>query len=155
MADREIKWQAPEFEERPKGMSWYWLSIALAVLMVALAVWQKNFLFGFFVVVAEILILMWSNKEADLVHFSIDERGVAIGDRKKHLYTELENFSVGDAEKEWPDIFFQFKNRLKPVLKIKIPKNMVEEIRGALQDQMREEEHRRSLLDTLEEFLGF
>ncbi|MEK9180567.1 MAG: hypothetical protein AAB897_04105 [Patescibacteria group bacterium] len=155
MANPEIRWSAPEFEERPKGVSWYWLSIIVAVIILGLAVWQRNFLFGFFVVLAEILVLVWGNRQAEIVNFSVTEKGIAIADRKNHLYSELENFSVNDAEGELADIFLRFKSRLKPSLKIRVPKSKLGEVRGVLGSALREVEHQHSLLDALEEFLRF
>lgn len=151
----EIKWRAPEFDPRPKGISWYWLSIILAVIIIGIAVWQKNFLFGFFVVVAEILVLVWGNREPEMVGFALDAGGFTVGD-KKHLYSEFENFSAeNDPEKEWPNLFLNFKSRIKPTLKIKAPKGRVGEIKQILNSALPEAEYQPSLLDAFEEFLGF
>ena len=75
----EIQWHAPEFEYRAKTMSWYWLSILLAVVILALAVWQKNFLFGIFVIVAEILILVWANREPRTLRAYFEELAAGAG----------------------------------------------------------------------------
>ena len=151
----ELKWSAPEFDTRPKGVSWYWLSIVVAVVIIGVAVWQKNFLFGFFIVVAEILVLVCGNREPDMVAFALDEGGLAVGG-KKYLYPELESFSTENIpDKEWPALFLNFKSRLKPALKVKIPKGQAGEIKRALTSALPETEHQPSLLDAFEEFLGF
>ena len=155
MADREIKWSAQEFDRRPKGVSWYWLSMIVAVVILGIAVWQKNFLFGFFVVVAEILVLIWGNREPGVVGFALDAGGLAVGN-KKHIYSEFENFSAeNDQEKEWLNLFLNFKSRIKPALKVKIPKARAGEIKRALASELQEIEHQPSLLDAFEEFFGF
>jgi len=156
MTPFQIKWQAPEFKYRPKSISWYWISIILAVILLGAAVWQKNFFFGFFVVAAEILILIWANREPPLVEFSLNEKGLSVGGREFHAYTEIESFSADEEmDAEWPDLFFQFRRRLKPVLKIKAPKNQMAEIQNALKAVLPQIKHEQSLLDALEEFIGF
>lgn len=65
MTSFEIKWQAPEYEYREKTVSWYWISIVVAALVIAFSVWQKNFLFGFFIVIAEMLFIVWGNRTPD------------------------------------------------------------------------------------------
>lgn len=156
MAPFEIKWQAPEYEFRPKGVSWYWISIIVAVLFVAFAAWQKNFLFGFFVLIAEILILAWANREPPLVEFVLNEKGLAVGGRKSYAYAEMESWSVDDfGETDWPSLFFQFHKRLKPALKIRVPKSRVPDLQKALKGTLPQVEHEHSMLDTLEEFIGF
>ncbi len=156
MANFEIKWQAPEFEYHHKDVSWYWISIIIAVVILALAVWQKNFLFGFFVILAEILVLTWANREPALVHFTITEKGLSLGDHKFYALADIESFSIDAREElEWPNLFFEFHRRWRPLLKIKIPKSQAAEIEKRLKTILQQTEHEQSLLDTLEEFIGF
>jgi hypothetical protein len=156
MAQFEIKWRAPEFEYRPKTVSWYWISIIVAAVIVGMAVWQKNFLFGFLVIVAEILVLVWANREPPLVEFTLNEKGVDIGGNKFHAWDEIENFSIDDyLETEWPNLYFQFRARLKTPLKTKLPKERMAEIQKTLQTILPQTKHDRSALETLEEFIGF
>jgi len=152
----EVKWTAPEFEYRPKSVSWYWISIIVAVIILAIAVWQKNFLFGFFVVLAEILLLTWANREPSLVNFTLTDKGLSVGDHKFYAFTDMESFSSDVSEgEEWPNLFFQFRRRLKPLLRIRVPKNQAVEIEKTLKTILRQTEHERSLLDALEELIGF
>lgn len=156
MASFEIKWQAPEFEYREKGVSWYWISIILAVIILGAAVWQKNFLFGLFVVVAEILLLAWANREPNLTSFTISEKGLSVGGQKFYALTDVESFSCEENnDSDWLNLFFQFRRRLKPPLKIRLPKKQFAEIRSALKTVLPQVEYQQSLLDTLEELIGF
>src|ERR1700739_3361867 len=98
MASFEITWQAREYDYPEKSVSWYWISIIISVLILGLAVWQKNFLFGFFIVVAEVLILSWANRTPPLIDFKLDEKGLLIGTEKQHAYSEFEAWSVENDE---------------------------------------------------------
>ncbi|MDO8536839.1 MAG: hypothetical protein Q7R94_01175 [bacterium] len=156
MASFEIKWRAPEFEYRQKTVSWYWISIIIAAIILGVAVWQKNFLFGFFVILAEILIMAWANREPPLVDFILNEQGLSLGGSKFYAFAEMESFSIDDySETEWPSLFFQFHSRLKPDLKIKLPKARMTEIQKTLQPVLAQVEHKHSMIDTLQEFIGF
>ncbi len=156
MASSEIKWQAPEFEYRPKGVSWYWISIIVAAAIVAVSVWQKNFLFGLLIIVAEILVLVWANREPPFVEFTLNERGLDIGGNKFYVWSEAESFGIDDyLETDWPNLYFQFKARLKTPLKIKMPKERAAEIQKTLQTILPQVKHERSALETLEELIGF
>lgn len=150
-----INWQAPEFEERPKGVSWYWLSIIIAAIILGISIWQKNFLFGFFVVIAEMLVITWGNREPGMVAFSLDDKGLSVGQHKKYSYAELDKFSVEESESEWKNIFLHFKSRFKPSLKIKAPASKIEEIKANLSSIVPEADHQPSLMDSIEEFIGF
>ena len=71
-------------------------------------------------------------------------------------FAEMESFSVDDySETEWPSLFFQFHKMLKPALKIKLPKARVTEIQKTLKSILAQVEHEHSMIDTLEEFVGF
>src|SRR5580700_3929311 len=97
----EIKWQAPEYEFQEKGVSWYWLSIIAAALIVGFSVWEKNFLFGLFIVIAEILFIVWGNQQPRLVSFVMNESGLEIGTTKKYQWKEFASVGVDDHENGW------------------------------------------------------
>ncbi|MDP3892652.1 hypothetical protein, partial [Nocardioides sp.] len=71
MEQFNIEWRAPEFYYREKGVSWYWLSIIAAIVILSVSVWQKNFLFAVFVVIAEILMLVWAGRKPREISFSL------------------------------------------------------------------------------------
>jgi hypothetical protein len=156
MSPFEITWEAPEFEYRLKGVSWYWISIIAAVVILGLAVWQRNFLFGFFIVIAEIMVLVWGNREPEMVKFKLTEKGVSVGEAEFHAYEEIAGFSLYDGHDEnWPNLSFEFRRRLKPALKIKLPKNRGAEIQKTLKLFLPQTEHQPSLLEALEELTRF
>lgn len=150
-----IKWQAPEFDYRKKDVSWYWMSIIVSVLILAFAVWQKNFPFGFFIVIAEIMVLIWASTEPPIIDFELNEGGISIGEKKFRAHKEFANFSI-DEERggEWSHVFFQFHNA-RPRLKIKIPAARIGELRQALKGILPEIKHEHSLVDAIEELIGF
>ena len=152
----EIVWQAPEFEYREKDVSWHWISVIVAVFLLSAAVWQKNFLFGFFIVVAEILILVWANQKPRTIEFKLDEKGFAIGKNTFYPYREIAAFSLNEeVGNEWTDLAFRFQRSFRPPLKIQIPKQRFSEIEKALAPVVPRIDFEESFLETLERLLGF
>ncbi len=155
MAKFEMEWEAPEFEFREKGVSWYWISIIFAAFFIAFAVWQKDFLFGFFVVVAEILVIIWGDREPRMLPFYLSDDHLRIGERKIHLIREFKGWSTDRNTEEWADIHFYFDSHWRAPLRMIVPHGRVEEVRKNLSPVLRELKHDMSLIDAIEKIIGF
>ncbi|HUZ93051.1 MAG TPA: hypothetical protein VNG29_03600 [Candidatus Paceibacterota bacterium] len=156
MAPFEFSWQAPEYEYREKGAAWYWISIVVAALVIGAAVWERNFLFGFFIVIAESLLLVYANRKPETMEFALNEHGLTIHGYKSYAYTDMESWSVDEfGDTEWPSLFFQFRRRLKPPIKLKIPKAKIPDVQKVMKPILPQVPHEHSMLDTLEELIRF
>lgn len=152
----EISWKAPEYEYHEKDLAWYWISIAVAVFFVALAVWQRNFLLGIFVILAEIMVMVWGNQKPRTLDFKMTERELTVAGTKSYAYAEIENFSVGqEGQGEWVEIFLDFRKKLRARLRITVHQEDLEEIRSIFASVLKEVEHEESLVDRLEKMVGF
>jgi len=152
----EISWQAPEYEHHPKDASWYWLSMMIAIIVLALAIWQRNFLFSVFIILAEVLILVWSNREPAMVEFALTDQRLTINHRVKYLLSDVEHFSIEPHDElDWPILALRFHRRFRPPLHVRAPQNLVNDIRNHLQLVLAEAPWEDSLADTLERFLRF
>ncbi len=154
MTSPEIKWDAPEFMPRHKQGSWYWLSIFIAVALLVVAVWQRNFLFGFFILVAEVLVLVWGSEEPRQIQFEINAKGISVDGKKFYAWNDLEAFSV-DEGPEFSAILLDFRHRFRPGLRIYSPTARLAEIRTALQAKVKEIEYEPNLIDALENLFRF
>ncbi|MDP3948815.1 MAG: hypothetical protein Q8Q17_02610 [bacterium] len=156
MEQFSIEWRAPEFEYREKGISWYWLSIIAAIVILSVSVWQKNFLFAVFVVIAEILILVWAGRKPKEISFSLNEKGLTISGNKFYPYSAIENFSVREGQsEEWRDISFKFRHGLHQRLNIKTPAKSLSKIEDVVSRYAEKTEPEDSFLDSLEKLIGF
>ncbi len=151
----EIHWDAPEFEYREKEISWYWISIIVAALIIAFSAWQKDFLFGFFIVIAEILFIVWGNKMPAVVPFTLTDTEINIGGYKIYLMKEFESWSVDSDGVEWADIVFYFRSHIHPPLALIAPEEKLAEIRMNMKTVIKEIEHQPTLIDSIEKFLRF
>lgn len=155
MAKFETKWDASEFEYREKDVSWYWISIIVAAVIIAFSVWQKDFLFGLFIIIAEILFIVWGNKTPKTIPFTLTDAELQIGGYKTYAMKEFESWSVDLDDGEWADMAFYFRSRLKPALSVIVPAAKVAEIRANLKTVLKEIEHEPTLVDSIEKFLRF
>jgi len=156
MEELKIEWRAPEFEYNEKGVSWYWLSIITAIVILSVAVWQKNFLFAIFVVIAEILMLVWAGRKPREILFSLNEKGLTISGNKFYPYSAMETFSVVEGRsEEWYDISLKLRHGLRQRLIVKTPTKNLAKIEGIVRHYVEKVEHEDSFLDSLERLIGF
>jgi len=155
MAKFEIEWDAPEYEHREKDVSWYWISIAIAVALIAFAVWKKNYLFGFFIVIAEVLLVLWGSRPPRVINFILTDEELSIHAQKVHSMKEFEGWSIEKNDETWADLHFYFRSRVKTPLRVIVPVARLGEIRTNLKTVLREIEHETSIVDSIEKFLGF
>jgi hypothetical protein len=156
--ETKIRWKAPEFRYYPKTAGWYYWSIFITLIFLAFTIWQKNFLFGFFIVVAETLIISWSSKKPALLDFALDEKGLTIGAQKSYSYTELKGFAKTDMDQDgssYTELILYFKPRIRNTLLILVPREKYEEIRAALEEKLPETEAELPLLDALGRIIRF
>ncbi len=156
-----ISWQAPEFESRPKDVSWYWLSLMIAIVILALAVWQKNFLFAIFVIIAWLVIIYLSRHSPTIWQFKIDEKGIEISlpksreARKFYPYAEIDGFDIKSNGDKYQELILKLKTKLSPYLKINIYSADEEKIRKFLLEFLPKEDYNASLVDSISKLIGF
>jgi hypothetical protein len=155
MASFEISWRAPEYEYREKDISWYWISIILAAIIIAFSVWEKNFLFGFFIVVAEILFIVWGNHTPRTVNFLLNQDHLHIEGGRSYLIKGFENMSVDELDDDWSEIIFLFHAKFRTPLKVLFPTGRLQELRTAMKTVLKEVPYEPTLLDSIEKLLRF
>lgn len=154
-------WQAPEFEYRPKDVSWYWLSLIVGIILIALAVWQKNFLFMIFVIIAWLVITVMANRFPAVWEFKIDEKGINIAlpkeksNGKFYPYAEIEGFDIHFGGEDYKELILKTKSKLSPYLKINIHVADEEKIKDFLLKILPQEEYNQSLVDSFLKLIRF
>ncbi len=153
--DTLFSWQAPEFEFVIKDVMWYWLSLIAGLILVFIAVWQKNFLFIIFIVLAEILIFSWAEKVPKIWKFSITGKGIKIGENKFYPFREIASFDIHEYSEEFSEVVFKMRGKFHPYLKIFIHSEDSGEIEKIISRFLRREELIVSLADVVGRIIGF
>ena len=151
-----LSWLAHEFEHRPKENAWFWVSIVGAVLLVAYAVWQNNLLFALFILIAEVLVIVWGNKQPEELRITVDSTGVRIGEHKFYPKSHIEAFSIIEHDHtDWHDLVLLLDRRYIPTVRIHVPEHHVAELHRRLQAMYPEYDHQESLVEVLERYFWF
>lgn len=152
----KIVWRAPAFRHYPKDVSWYWLTVLAAVFLFFFAVWQKNFLFGIFVILAEIAVFTLARRQPEMLGFKIDERGIEIAE-KFYAYDELTTFCLrpDNEDNNFQELILKKKVYFNPYITILIDNKIVSQARDIIGQKLTEEQYQDSLLDVLFRWLKF
>lgn len=151
-----LSWHAPEYEHRPKDSFWFWVSIAVAVLLVAFAVVQRNPLFGLFVVIAEVLLIVWGNRQPEELHVTADTTGIRIGTHRFYPKSHIDAFSILEhPHTDWHDLIILLDRRYIPTVSVRVPGHKVDELRARLSTLYPEYDHQESFVEILERYFWF
>ena len=151
---KEILWQAPEFKYQYKDISWYWLSIIIAAILILLAIWQKNMLFAIFIIIAETMVILWAKESPKILKFKLDKKGIHIDKIKFYDYENLSGFHIIE-EDGFGELILRTKSKLHPYIKILIKNGDIPKIKEFLKNYMDEIEYKESLTDHIEKMIGF
>lgn len=145
-----LKWSAPEYEYNPKDISWYWLLVIAVIIIVAISLWQKNFLFAIFMLIAVPVLFFWGRREPRLMELELDNKGLHI-DKEFLPYENFEGFAIEE------ELLFKKKGRLNPYLRLSLPEDDQEKsaIKKHLAGFLPEIEYKGSLVDAISKLLKF
>ena len=148
-----ISWRAPEYEYQHKGLNWYWVTIIVTIILLGISIWQKNFLFALFIVVAEVVLIFTANRIPPVWEFEISEQGVRIGEKKNYAYSHIEGFDIHPDTDEFNKLVLKLRARLRPYLIIRIPDTDSEEIEKRLEQILVRDSYEEPLSDVLSKIL--
>ncbi len=108
--EKEINWQAAEYRYFKKGWDWYlWVS-GIATILFIFALWQKNFFFAIFIVIAAVMVISISQRRPRIIEFKIDNEGIYIGKDTAYKYDEIEWFAIRNRPESLNEIIIKKKN---------------------------------------------
>lgn len=144
-----LKWSCSEFEYQEKNNTWFLAVIAATIIIGLFALWQGNFLFLIFAIIAALMVIVWSQKKPKIINFMLDDRGLWIED-VFYSYNKFDSFAIKPGS-----LMFKHKERFKPYLIISFNKNDLEGIRKHLLDFFPEMEYNNSLIEVFSELFRF
>ena len=155
--EKEVRWSAPEFHYYKKSVVWYWLVMLIGLILIALALWQKNFLFALFIVMAAVLTIGWGRREPKTVDFRLSENGLYIGENKFYPHESLVGFAIvpDHADPELSELLLQTKGRINAWLRVIIVTQRTPAAKKLLTEYLPEIEYRESISEHLGKILRF
>lgn len=148
------EWDAPEFIFRKKTNDWYWALGIILIIGIVIAVLDKNFLIGVFIVLAITLIYFLGQKQPGIVHFEISDQGVRF-DTNFFPYHNIDSFWIEDQAEQWK-LVFQVRKSITPILTVPIPEDInPSEVRDVLVHYLPEQEQQEPWAHRVSEQIGF
>ncbi len=147
-----ISWEAPEHEHHERDVFWYFFMAIAATLLVLLALWQRNFLFVVFIIIASATLLAWSKRAPRVHHVSIDETVLTIGNFAPHVLDSFTGFMIAHARQEspeWGKLLLQSKHKLRTHLTILVPRGKLAQVSERLLRQIPQLEYEESAMDAI------
>ncbi len=156
MEQETITWQAPEFEYYEKNSTWYlWLALG-ATVVIGLALWQKNFLFAIFILIAGLIIGFTGKRKPRDLSFELNASGLTINEKKQIPYEKMSGFAIiENQENEYGELFIKTKLVLDGDLRVQYPNALTAKIKNALPPSVPEIEYEETITDRLFKILHF
>lgn len=155
--ETEISWRAAEYDHFEKSPGWYAAVGGTALILFIIALWQKNFFFGIFVLLAGIMVIFLSNRKPSVLEYKFTEKGFEIGHGHGifYEYDKLDNFSLRSRPGRLDELILKRKITVNPFVRVPIDDRTAEKVRLFLVQKLPEVEHHDSMMDVLTDLLGF
>jgi hypothetical protein len=150
---KPLSWRAAEYEHTDKDTVWYIAVCGVAALLLIFAVWQRNFFFGIFIVLAAVIVIVLNRRRPRTVDFSIDDNGVAIG-TVRYSYEGFEWFAVQVRPGRLDMLTFRRKSSVNPYVHIPVDSVHAAKAQEFLREKLTEGEYEESLIDALAHLVG-
>lgn len=151
-----LTWQIPSHEHREHGFNFFVWIIAFMVILLLFSIWQKNFLFGIFVILAAGTLLFLSLQHPDTHEFSLTSSHIIFGNyQEEYSYDELSHFHIQEYSDTDIEIFFAFRNKKHAPIHMRIYKGDKEKIVAILREKkLTQKEIEISLFESVSKILG-
>ncbi len=144
-----LSWQAPEYERAERGAGWYLWSIVAAVVLVFIALWQKNILFGLFIILAEGVLLLMGREKAPLRLYHLDESGLSMDDKQIRAYPQMLYFAFFEFGDRYVELIIRPTEKFHFYTRVLLPKERVEEVRAFLDPRVHAFEYKPTMADIM------
>ena len=113
-----ISWSIPEYDKHEREKNWYIISAIVGLLFIIYSFFSGNFLFAAIIIIGALVIIIHDGQEPMAVDFIITDQGLIVG-KKFYDYDVIKDFSiVYKPNQNIKNLYFEFKNVIKPRLSI-------------------------------------
>lgn len=143
----KIEWAAPEFTKHKKEKNWFALPAFIALIVIIIAIFLKNFLLIVVTILAAFVLFLYALKEPKKIKFTINGKGIQI-DQTLYRYEKLKSFWIFYEPPEVKEISLRSKKKFMPYIKIPLDDQNPVKIRRFLLRFLPERKHAESVLDS-------
>ncbi len=106
-----FSWKHPDYVAYTKNKWWYLHSGLLLMLAVAWTFYDKNYLFGLFLILFYLVILLYENRQPKIIDFIITPVGI-MTDKSFYKWRDIDNFYIIYQAYGIKNLYIEFKNIL-------------------------------------------
>jgi len=147
-----IEWETESFETHRRGWSWYLIAAAVLVLVLIYTIYTGRWLLSGVVFMVGVALYLSGRMSPEKVGCRIDSQGVTIGKRAL-AYDQLKTFWISQSDGAIK-LNLISTQRFMPVISLVILPELIEQVRGALGNQIPESKNQQEdLIDRINRFL--
>jgi hypothetical protein len=151
-----LSWEIPSHDHQEHSFGFFAWIITVMVILLLFSVWQKNFLFGVFILMAAGTVLFLALQNPETHQFMLTSSHIIFGNYQRELsYAELSHFDIQEFSETDMEIFFAFKDKKRAPIHMRVYKGDREKIISILQEKgLKEKEIDISLFESISKMLG-
>ncbi len=148
--EKKIVWRAAEREHHDHTREWYLIFGGIAVVLLVVSIFQKNFFFGVFVVIGVFTLLMFHKEIPHIREYALGKEIITI-DAITYHYEDFTRFAVRERKDTLDEIVLYHVSKINPPLRLPIDHVLAEKVRAALKEKLEEIEYDESLTDVMKD----
>ena len=151
-----LTWNISPHTERERTGVFYTTLFVSMVFLLLFAIWQKDFLFGVFVILATGTVLFLSSQQAHVYTFTLTDEKIIFGDYESvYEYSHFAAFDLYEFAPDDIELFLLFREKLRPILRIRIHRADRSKIQSILiEKKIVQKKMEPSLIDVLSKMIG-
>ena len=150
----EISWRAPEYAYYQKSPDWFWAVGIIAVVLVAVAYFTSNLLFGFLIVVGGAAFALFGARKPNIIRASISNEGLHIGNRL-FPYETLQSFWIFYRPGGAKELSIESQKLFMTHIKVPLGEQDPNLVREFLLQFLVEKPQKESLVDTVARLIRY
>lgn len=152
--ENHIEWEINRKRENQNKPLFYFIILTALVILLLFSIWQKNILFGIFIILATGTILFISEQDGEMDKFRIDDDYIQIGKDTKYSYDELKSFDFYEFSNKDIVLLITPNSKLNPVLRVRVYARDMEKIGDILYKKLPRKKTEPSMLDNIQRIIG-
>lgn len=122
----------PEYFYKEKTLDWFWTVGLIALVGAGIAVWVHNYLFGLFIIISAVALIIVARRAPRDITYKISPEGINV-DTVFYEKKKLKGFKIKDGRDGFDKLILEIDRRFMPVIvfpspssdKINIKNNLI------------------------------
>jgi len=115
-----IGWSISEYDKYKREKGWYIIFTVVGLMLIIYSFFSGNFLFAAIILIGALVVIIHDGQEPIRINFVITDEGLVVG-KKFYDYDVIKDFSIVYKPHEGiKNLYFEFKNVIKPRLSISL-----------------------------------